>query len=77
VLFTLPAGDEAIIGTTETPTAPGDRASQASGEDVAYLLSAANAYFPGAALTAADVVSAWSGIRPLAQQLATGDVGSA
>ncbi|HEY5545280.1 MAG TPA: glycerol-3-phosphate dehydrogenase/oxidase [Gemmatimonadaceae bacterium] len=77
VLFTLPAGDQAIIGTTETPTAPGDRESQASGEDVAYLLSGANASFPNAALTAADVVSAWSGIRPLAQQLATGDVGSA
>ena len=77
VLFTLPAGDQAIIGTTETPTAHGDRESQASGEDVAYLLVAANAYFPEAALTAADVVSAWSGIRPLARQLATGDVGSA
>jgi glycerol-3-phosphate dehydrogenase len=77
VLFTLPAGDQAIIGTTETPTAPGDRESQASGDDVAYLLAAANAYFPESALTSADVVSAWSGIRPLAQQLATGDVGSA
>jgi glycerol-3-phosphate dehydrogenase len=77
VLFTLPAGDQAIIGTTETPAAPGDRDSKASADDVAYLLVAANAYFPEAALTAADVVSAWSGIRPLAQQLATGDVGSA
>lgn len=77
VLFTLPAGDQAIIGTTETPTAPADRESQASADDVAYLLAAANSYFPEAALTTADVVAAWSGIRPLAQQLATGDVGSA
>jgi glycerol-3-phosphate dehydrogenase len=77
VLFTLPAGNQTIIGTTETPTAPGDRDSQASHEDVAYLLAAANSYFPEAALTTSDVVSAWAGIRPLAQQLAKGDVGSA
>ena len=77
VLFTLPAGDETIIGTTETPTAAGDRESRASNEDVAYLLLAANSYFPQADLTAADVIAAWSGIRPLARQLATSDVGSA
>jgi glycerol-3-phosphate dehydrogenase len=77
VLFTLPAGDQTIIGTTETATPPGDYESRASHEDVAYLLTAANAYFPDALLTALDVISAWSGIRPLAQQLATGDVGSA
>src|SRR5687767_9333615 len=33
VLFTLPAGDETIIGTTETPTGAGDRESRASNED--------------------------------------------
>ena len=77
VLFALPACDQAIIGTTETPTAPGDRESRASREDVAYLLAAANRYFPDAALGEGDIVAAWSGIRPLAQQLTTGDVGSA
>ena len=77
VLFTLPAGDETIIGTTETPAGAGDRESRASNEDVAYLLLAANSYFPRADLTAADVIAAWSGIRPLARQLATSDVGSA
>lgn len=77
VLFALPAGDQAIIGTTETATAPGDRESRASREDVVYLLAAANGYFPAAALTENDVVTAWSGIRPLAQQLTTSDVGSA
>jgi glycerol-3-phosphate dehydrogenase len=33
---------------------------------VDYLLRSANAFFPAAALTRADVVSAWAGIRPLA-----------
>ncbi len=77
VLFTLPAGDQAIIGTTEVPTRPGDRDVRASREEVAYLLDAANAYFPAASLGAGDVVAAWAGIRPLAAQLSSGDVGSA
>lgn len=77
VLFTLPSADQTIIGTTETPTGLADRESRASREEVAYLLSAANAYFPGAMLATSDVISTWSGIRPLARQLATGDVGSA
>ena len=77
VLFTLPAGEQTIIGTTETPTGAADRESRASNEDVAYLLSAANTYFPAAELSANHVLAAWSGIRPLARQLATSDVGSA
>lgn len=77
VMFTLPSGDQTIVGTTETPVGPSDRESRADRGDVAYLLAAVNAYFPGAKLTPDDVVTAWSGIRPLAQQLATSDVGSA
>ena len=77
VLFTLPAGDQTIIGTTETPTSAADRESRATQADVMYLLAAANSYFPEAQLTTTDVIAAWSGIRPLARQLATDDVGSA
>jgi len=77
VLFTLPAGEQTIIGTTETATNGSDPESQPSREEVAYLLAAANAYFPGAALNERDVIAAWSGIRPLAQQLSSGDPGSA
>ena len=77
VMFTLPAGNQTIIGTTETPTRPSDRESQATQTDVAYLLDAANAYFPDAKLESSDVIAAWSGIRPLARQLAKDDVGSA
>jgi glycerol-3-phosphate dehydrogenase len=77
VLFTLPAGDQTIIGTTETPTGTSDRESRATDVDIAYLLAGANSYFPRANLAASDIISAWSGIRPLARQLATDDVGSA
>ena len=77
VMFTLPAGEQTIIGTTETPTAPNESESRASQADVAYLIAATNAYFPDAKLEPSDVIAAWSGIRPLARQRAPDDVGSA
>ena len=65
VMFALPAGDFAIIGTTDTFTGVSPDEVRASESDVMYLLEAANAYFPDARLARADVVSAWAGIRPL------------
>jgi glycerol-3-phosphate dehydrogenase len=65
VMFILPSGRLTIVGTTDTFTdAPPDEV-RASERDVTYLLEAANAFFPSARLTKADVVSAWAGIRPL------------
>ncbi len=77
VMFVLPAGRHAIIGTTETPARCGPDMIRASREEVRYLLTACNANFPAAALRDDDVVAAWSGIRPLAATLADGDAGSA
>jgi glycerol-3-phosphate dehydrogenase len=66
VMFCLPAGPQAIIGTTDTWTDESPETVHASVSDVDYLLRSANAYFPRAQLTPEDVVSAWAGIRPLA-----------
>ncbi|HEV7994257.1 MAG TPA: glycerol-3-phosphate dehydrogenase/oxidase [Gemmatimonadaceae bacterium] len=78
VMFVLPAGRHAIIGTTDSYDATAPDAVHATSGDVAYLLEAANHYFPEARLTRADVVSAWAGIRPLAASGATtGDPSSA
>lgn len=66
VMFCLPAGAHAIIGTTDTWTTESPEEVRATVSDVGYLLKSANHYFPRAELTAADVVSAWAGIRPLA-----------
>jgi len=71
VMFCLPAGPQAIIGTTDTWTEESPETAHASVSDVEYLLRSANAYFPHARLTRDDVVSAWAGIRPLASQTAT------
>jgi len=65
VMFALPADSHAIIGTTDTFTDISPDEVRANEADVAYLLEAANAFFPHARLTRADVVAAWAGIRPL------------
>jgi glycerol-3-phosphate dehydrogenase len=77
VMFALPAGEQTILGTTESPTASPPSDVRASREDVAYLLAAGNAYFPAASLGEPDVVAAWAGIRPLAAGLAGADAGAA
>ena len=65
VMFALPSGSHTIIGTTDMFTEESPESVRASAGEVRYLLDAANALFPDAALTPDDVVSAWSGIRPL------------
>ena len=65
VMFVLPAGRFALVGTTETRTETHPAEVRASAADVDYLLASVNAVFPAAALEPADVVSAWAGIRPL------------
>ncbi len=65
VFFALPAGEQAIVGTTDTYTSSTPDDVRATNEDVRYLLDAANAFFPSAKLRPDDVVSAWAGIRPL------------
>jgi glycerol-3-phosphate dehydrogenase len=65
VMFILPANRQTIIGTTDTFTDSPPDEVRATAHDVAYLLEAANAFFPAARLTREDVISAWAGIRPL------------
>lgn len=65
MIFVIPRGRWTYIGTTDTnytadPAQPG--VSQA---DADYLVSAVNRMMPGVNLTQGDVVSSWSGIRPL------------
>ena len=66
VLFVIPWGEHALIGTTDTdhPGGP-DVPCTVEPDDVAYLLETVNHYFPAAGLAPADVVSAFAGLRPL------------
>lgn len=65
VMFVLPAGRHAIVGTTDTETEAAPDEVRASSADVDYLLRSANAFFPEARLERGDVVAAWAGVRPL------------
>ncbi len=65
VMFALPAGAFTVFGTTDTFTDASPDEVRAAEDDVAYLLRAANTFFPEAGLAHGDVVSAWAGIRPL------------
>lgn len=77
VMFTLPAGAQTIVGTTDTPTDASPDQVRATREDVDYLLRSANAFFPAARLGPRDVISAWAGIRPLVSSGNKGDPASA
>jgi len=66
VMFVLPAGVHAIIGTTERKAVHGPDTIRATAQEITYLLHSVNAVFPHARLSRDDVISAWAGIRPLA-----------
>ena len=72
LFFVLPAGARTIVGTTDTDwTPPASRPPRpdddirARGDDVAYLLEAANHAFPPARWRPDDVLSTFAGLRPL------------
>lgn len=65
IVFGIPRHEMIIVGTTDTDY-PGDPAAVgANPDDVRYLLHVANEYFPGARLTAADIICTYAGVRPL------------
>ncbi len=72
VMFVIPWGEHSLVGTTDTDHVGGpDNPPEVDASDVAYLLDTVNHYFPDARLTAADVVSAFAGLRPLIAPPAT------
>ena len=66
VMFTLPSGDETIFGTTDLRTDESPDDVKASESEIAYILRAANFYFPDSKLSRDDITATWAGIRPLA-----------
>jgi len=71
MLFVLPWGRLALVGTTDTDHRGDLNAPVPEAADVDYLLDAVNATFPFARLARADVVSAYAGLRPLLGSTAT------
>lgn len=67
IIFAIPRHDMVIVGTTDTDYKGDPRNVTASAEDVAYLLSAVNQYFPQAKLEVNDILAVYAGVRPLVQ----------
>jgi glycerol-3-phosphate dehydrogenase len=65
IIFVIPRGEIVIVGTTDTdfPQNPGE--VNADSADVDYLLAATNKYFPELQLGKKDIISCYSGVRPL------------
>lgn len=65
ILFAIPWGERTILGTTDTDYAGDIDSPDCTDADVDYILKVVNRSFPSAAISPADVISAWSGLRPL------------
>jgi glycerol-3-phosphate dehydrogenase len=65
VLFSIPWGEFTVVGTTDLFDAGAPEKVVINKEEVRYLIDSAAYYYPEHPLTEEDVVSTWSGLRPL------------
>ncbi|MEF3306737.1 glycerol-3-phosphate dehydrogenase/oxidase [Paenibacillus sp. GYB003] len=68
MIFVIPREGKTYIGTTDTFYEGKIEEPRTTRKDRDYLLDAVNHAFPGVRLTAADVESSWSGLRPLIRE---------
>ncbi len=65
-VFVFPWEGATVVGTTDLDHREDlDQSASISGEELDYLLAACTQQFPGAEVTANDVLSSWSGVRPV------------
>lgn len=65
IVFGIPRHEMVIVGTTDTDFDGSPDRIIATPEDIQYLLDVTAAYFPGAGITAQDIVASYAGVRPL------------
>ena len=70
ILFAIPWGERVILGTTDTDYHGPLESPSCDSEDISYILEVTNHAFPGAGLTAENIIATWAGLRPL---IANGD----
>jgi glycerol-3-phosphate dehydrogenase len=65
-IFAIPSGGVTYIGTTDTTyEADAELWPEITPDDVRYLLGVLDANLPGAGVGVPDIVTSWSGLRPL------------
>ncbi len=65
IVFGIPRHEMIIIGTTDTDYQESPEKVVATPEDIQYLLDVTAHYFPGANITAHDIIASYAGVRPL------------
>jgi glycerol-3-phosphate dehydrogenase len=73
-MFVIPRGHFALIGTTDTYYHEDLDHPYATKEDVEYILEAVNHILPRSHVDIGDIISTYSGLRPLAMQEGGEDV---
>lgn len=68
MVFAIPRAKITYLGTTDTNYKNSIDCPEPTAEDVNYILNAVNDMFPTVNLKVEDVVSTWSGLRPLIHQ---------
>jgi glycerol-3-phosphate dehydrogenase len=65
-VFVFPWEGATVVGTTDLDHEDDlDQSASISADELDYLLAACTQQFPGAGIVAADVLSTWSGVRPV------------
>ncbi len=67
IVFGIPRHEMVIVGTTDTDFQGDPSQVSTTAEDVKYLLSVIDQYFPGAKIKESDIVASYAGVRPLVQ----------
>lgn len=65
IIFGIPRGDYVIVGTTDTDFSADPTTVHSEKADVDYLLQVLKTYFPNSKLDINDILSSYSGVRPL------------
>ena len=65
IVFGIPRHEMIIIGTTDTDYKEHPESVTCTPDDVKYLLEITDHYFPGAKVTAHDIIASYAGVRPL------------
>lgn len=65
IVFGIPRHDMIIVGTTDTDFKESPENVSCTPEDVKYLLSVTDHYFPGAEIKHQDIIASYAGVRPL------------
>ncbi len=68
LIFAVPLNDCTYVGTTDTDYTASPDQAKADAADVEYLLDSLNATFEGLQASPSDVISTWTGVRPLVSE---------